>query len=161
MQKWFIASLFLSATVLNAADIASLEDFSVETPAAATPAAAVSAPVTSVRTPVQTPSTATLTAPGWKVTAEKKIINVELPSGQFLELTVPTLKYTPKAETRIQLTDIARVTAITNELTAYLTLPTAEQIQPQQLARLQKLNQELRRLHTDLKSRIDPEEMPQ
>ena len=121
---------------------------------------AVAAPPVQASTAQQIMPAPVLVAPGWQVVNEKKIVNVELPSGQFLELKVPIIKYVPRRETRIQATDISRLTTLTNDLSAYLALPTTEQIQPAQLARLSDIRRGLRELQGDFSSRIDPEVLP-
>jgi hypothetical protein len=84
-----------------------------------------------------------------------KIVRIELNDSEFLELELPQLAYQNNRETKIQETDIERLSAIFVSLTEITQLPVGEQIQPFQVKKRADTLKKLDALTQELKSRID------
>jgi hypothetical protein len=98
-------------------------------------------------------------ATSWTTLSESKKVNIELASGEFLELNIPVIKLIPKHGTKLELQDIETVKTIEQELTHYISLPQSEQLQPFHQDKLKKTTEKLTGFLNDLKLRIDPAEV--
>jgi hypothetical protein len=61
---------------------------------------------------------------------QSKVVRIQLNSDEFLELQIPQLAYQNSRETKIQETDISRLSAIFVTLKEISQMPEGEQIQP-------------------------------
>jgi hypothetical protein len=150
--------LFASIT-LGLVTSASLSAQTVETATAVAPVTQPSAPVNQEKKQVNLTASESIIDPALKgmslfFSEQSKMINVELPSGEFLEINFKLPYFVPPKDSFLNVDDIKSLYELSETLDAIQKLPTQEFIQPYTQAKLSKVIAQLQVLAKNYESRL-------